>query len=365
MKKLMVFLVFALSLSLCSFTASEESALGAAEGELESLYEDFLALLPDGIDTDAILGAEGIFELLSALAEPRSAIWGELLGNLALFFAAALIFATAELVFADTGFKSTASRAICAALSVPTLISLSELLSVCRCGLESGSEFFSGVIPIVTTALAIGCGAGSAATSASGMSLTLGFVSQILSGNLYLIFGVIFSLSLIGNIDTGKGVGALSKSTRNTFGFIIGAVSLVIGGTLALQTTLSVSRDTLALRGAKYAISGMVPVVGGVISGSLSTLISGVKLLSSAIGTLSVLTVVSFMGMPLLSLFIYRAALGACATLSSYFAADLGQRFFEAARGAVDCLVAIVATSLLLYVLELAIFMTAVGSVAV
>lgn len=345
---------------------SSESGGEVAESELSSLYERFLETLPEGF-TESFASPEGfpgIEDVLSLLGEPLKEAIADISGSLAAVIAAAVIFALSELFIADSGELGSAVRsALSAVLALPAIGSAASLIGVCRDGISSGSAFFAELIPILTAALAMGGGASSAAASASGMSLALGAVSTVLLNNLYPVFGLIFALSVIGNIDKGQRVAGFSRSARNLFGFFLGAATLILGGVIALQSTIAVSRDSLALRGAKYAISGMIPIVGGAVSGALSTLISGLKVLSGYIGAVSVLALAVSMAAPLVSLLIYKLSLGIGASICSYTGAAFGEKFFKSLGSAVDCLIAVVSSSLVLYTLIIAVFMKSAGGV--
>ena len=63
--------------------------------------------------------------------------------------------------------------------------------------------------------------------------------------------------------------------------------------------------------------------------------------------------IVYSLAVPIALLLIYRLALGVAASLSAYFGASVGERFFTAERGAVDCLIAAAAATLIVYTLEI------------
>jgi stage III sporulation protein AE len=128
---------------------------------------------------------------------------------------------------------------------------------------------------------------------------------------------------------------------------------LLIVAILGAQTFITAASDSLAIRGAKYAISGMIPVVGGTVSGVLGMLISGVKLLSGSIGAISVAVLLSFMGAPLIQLLFYRLCIGACVIITSFSGASFGERFFSSVKGAIDCLIAVLTSSLMIFILEI------------
>ena len=105
---------------------------------------------------------------------------------------------------------------------------------------------------------------------------------------------------------------------------------------------------------------------GSILEISASALVissnsSGVKILSSGIGAMSVAAVIYFMGAPLATLLFYRLALGICASLLSFAGAVFGQRFFESVRCAVDCVIGVGASALTVYILNVAVFMSIVS----
>ncbi len=358
------------SIAECGNSTDEQAgaqggALDGAEEELSEIYEKFLELVPGSVAElgEALSGGEGILDLFSVLGEPFAAACEDFCHRLLLFFAVSLIMCLGELLAADTELLQSTRGVLSMILSLPVIGVMSDTLSSVLEGLDAAGEFFSGVMPLLTATVAIGVGGTTAAASAAGMSITLSLTEGIICENLYLLFGAIFALSLIGNFDAGQGTASFARGVRNCFNFLMGAVTLIIGGTLAMQTTLAASRDTLLLRSAKYAISGMVPVVGGIVSGSIGTLLSGAKILSATIGTLGVVAVIYYMAAPLITLLLMRLCMGACIVFSSFVGASFGGKFFESVRGAVDCLIAPFASSLIIYILELMIFSVTVSSV--
>ena len=199
---------------------------------------------------------------------------------------------------------------------------------------------------------------------ATGMGLTLSACEWLILDKLYLLFALIFSLNVISSIDTGQGISSFTKSVRSLFFFIFGLAPLIILGTLSMGTAISTGKDTLILRGAKYAISGTVPVVGNVISGSIDALISGVKMLSGVIGPFAVCVILFYLTAPLFKLFILRICLCAGATASRFFGSDSGARFFETSCASLDCLIAPITSSVIISILEVVCFVITVRGVS-
>ncbi len=335
----------------------------AAAEELDRIFEEFSKLLPSGIeDAEGALGEdmpEYVFDMIGALiGEGASRASSFLL----MLIGMSLIFALAELSSlesADTGSAVKSGVSIC--LTVPVLSFSRELIAYVGEGIASGSAFFSGAVPLLSSVLAMGGGTASAGAAAMGMSLSLSFVSGILSSALFPICTLIFCISMISAYDSSGGAARVGRSVRNLFSFIMGAVTVVLLGTVALQSVIASSRDSVALRGARYAISGMVPVVGGTLSGALSALISGSQIMSSSMGVLSVIALVACMGAPLITLLIYRLCTELCVTFCELCGASQGKAFLESFRNAEDALLSVLGSSVVIYVFQIIIFMKASG----
>ena len=125
----------------------------------------------------------------------------------------------------------------------------------------------------------------------------------------------------------------------------------------SLQTIISSAADSAAMRAAKYAASGMIPVVGGAVSGALSTLTSGLSYVKSVIGAGAVVSVVSIVLSPLVIMLLYRAALSLSSSICSLFSSDVAVKILHAYRAALDSLIAVYALSSCVIIFEIILFM--------
>lgn len=320
--------------------------------ELDKIYEDFIEAMPEGIpkSTEEIKGFSGIGEVFSLITLALTS--GESMSTLLLFLAVGILIALSENLVADTDSSDTSRSALLIILSIPVFNIMKDLVLEVSESIYSGSDIFSGIIPAVTGLLAVGSGTSASALSGAGMSASLGFVTRVLADGLLPLSAMMFSISMVSSFDTGGITEGAAKGIRGIFNFFIGISSLVIIAVVGMQTVVAVSADNLALKSAKYAISGMIPVVGNTVSGALSALIAGVKLLSSSVGAVSVIALLSAFGAPLIRLLFYRFALFLCITVTSFSGGGFGAKFFTSVRGALDTLIAVLASSSLIYIFE-------------
>ena len=344
-----------------NLSESRSKSSDTGEDELREIYDSFISALPDGVpkSSDEILGAAGVNEVFSWLSSFVTS--KENVRSLLLFVFIGIILALSEFFLSEHGGEgSTASAVTGIILSVPLIVMIEELVvevvdAICQC-----SELFSGMIPALTALLALGSGGAAASVSGVGLSVSLGFVSGVLAECLLPLSAMIFSISVISSLDTGGVTDGTAKGIRSIFNYLIGFSSLIIAGVLGIQTVIAVSADNLALKSAKYTLCGMIPIVGSTVSGALSTLIAGVKLLSVNVGAVSVVAMLSLVCRPLVRLLFFRFSLSLSMNVASLSGGGFGARLFSSLRGALDTVTAVFASSVLIYLLEIIIITSSI-----
>ena len=324
----------------------------------DSLWRDFLDLIPSD-------GAESVDELLSGIGIDR--VLGEVIRALesaltpAFGFFALLMGLAAILSVCDAApTLGTENSAVSVASVIATSAVLLEMrgaVSAVSEGLSSLSNLFSGLIPIFTGILAAGGQAEGASLQAFNMNITLGAITYISSELMTPLVSSAFCLSALSGLD-GGGVSKIAKGIKSTFTFILGLAVSILAAVLSLQSLLTSARDGAYLRAARYAASGMIPVVGGTVSSALATLSGGLSLLRTGVGAGSVAAIVGISLTPLITLLLYRLALSiSISVLESVGASSSGARSFGAVRGALDLVTALYSVSVIAMLLEVITFL--------
>lgn len=118
-------------------------------------------------------------------------------------------------------------------------------------------------------------------------------------------------------------------------------------GFLTLSGVLTGSADAAALKAAKATLSGMVPVVGSIISDAADSVLAGAELLKSAVGTFGMLAVLAVFLTPFFRMGLQFLAF----KLTSALSGILGSRLcglLDAMSQAMGFLLAMTASSLLM-----------------
>ena len=328
--------------------------------ELDGLLSEFEELMPGWLgNTEDVTGFIGLSELFDYLKNEILGSSGRFLGLLALCCGMALMLTLCDLLASEYG-NAEVLRSVCAiCFSVPLLRSFTEMLTESAEGINAGCELFGGMIPLLCSVYAAGGASTTSATAAASMSFTLSLVSGVVSKGLFPLAAMILVSSLTASFDTGQGARRISKSLGKLFALFLGAVTTVLVATVSLQGVISSAKDSVAIRGARYAISGMVPAIGSTVGATLGTLVSGANLIASTMGVGGAVALAATIGAPLLRILLCRAAMRSGGMLAAVLGSDNAERFFDSVCNSLDLILSVLAAVLVAFVLEVVIFMKA------
>ena len=88
---------------------------------------------------------------------------------------------------------------------------------------------------------------------------------------------------------------------------------------MGMQSFITSSADSVAMKAAKFAVSNSVPIVGGAVSDALSTVKGSLALVKSSMGTFGIIAGVSLVMPALVSVICYKLALTIAAAISDMF----------------------------------------------
>lgn len=318
---------------------------------VSELGQEFLDVLPDGyegIGDAGELSALGIDSLLAEIGATVKEGGGEVLSFLFLIFGVTLLVSLVSLVCAPM--QRAASGGVSAAASLAVFGALYPMVSSAVGALRSMGEFFGALVPILTSFLALGGGAGTASGAATGLGITV-WLLGLLSGKLLLpIMTAIFATSALSSAFGGASA-RVAESIKRAFTSVIGILTAAVAALFALQTYVSVCADSVAMRAAKYAAGGLIPIVGGAVSGALSTLAGGLGSLGGVIGGSSVAVIALMALSPLVMLLLYRLAFYLCGMLGDILGGGKCG-CISAFASALDTLIAAYIMTTIIYIFE-------------
>lgn len=346
-KIITIVVIFALFTLPVAANEVPEGYLSEFDGILPEGYEDFS-------DADKLSSLVGIDALLSVII---GAVTGEGTALGAFFL---LLLGTLALSHLAAAFKTPLSDTVDAAVStVSALLVFGALFPVFSEAMQTVtalSSFFSLAVPIMTGITLAGGGVASSAVQAVGMNFTVSIVGALASRAFVCVAAFAFSLGLISSFGD-EGAAALSRGVRSVFGWLLGIVTALVVGALSLQTVISSATDSAAMRAAKYAAQGIIPVVGGTVSGALSTLATGLSYAKDIIGSGAIGVMLVSSLSPLVVMLLYRLALSVAASLADTLSSGGAMRSLSAFRFAADTVIALYSLSVLTYIFEIILFM--------
>ena len=316
--------------------------------------------LPEEADTDAVGELVGLRGLLGILASGLDDGLGEALPFLSALLGFVLLGAAAELLRADT--RSEGLRRLMGAALSATFATL--IWERARLGVETAGELLDSLCDTVTAAIPTLCavqiaaGAGTVSTvSGAALSGGVAIVERVAASVLPAVAGCSFGFALIGSLGGELRLDGISKSLRALYLTGLGLLSFLLTTSLALQKTLGASADTAALRGAKYAVGTMIPIVGGTISSLLGTLGSSMTLLKNTVGVGAVAAILLLALPPLVYLLLARVSLSIAGAVAHLLGVSRIERLLAEFRGVYDLMLAVSAICVTMFLLSLALLL--------
>lgn len=267
-----------------------------------------------------------IGEILRHLGEQGRAALGEVVKSTVrscvLLLTVALLCSLAENLVTATGGDPLRVSTLAASLAITAIAvgDVHKLLSLGEEAIQRMETLGDVLLPAVAMAAAAG---GSPAAAAARHSITLLFsdvLIKLISGFFvplcYAFVAASFGWAALGN-DGLRRLGGLLKWLIGT---LLSLFLLAFAAYLNLTGVISGGADAAAVKAAKFTISNLVPVVGGVIADTAETLLAGASVLRNAVGVFGMLAVGGICLLPFLHLgmhyLLYKLTAALAATIT-------------------------------------------------
>ena len=361
------FAVFLLLYGAFSVQALAYSADGSSliDESSEAILGDFLEILPEGMESVASptesADAVGMTFLIECIIDTLNGNAGELTVFLLMLIGVSMLTSLAALKDGEMGRICKG----CVAIVSSALILDRIFLLVAEVGdaLSSINDFYASVIPVVTAVNMLGLSFNAASAQSVGMTISLEIYSFLCGDFLYSFVGALTAIAALSSID-GSIFGRIAKSVRRAFLWAVGILTAFVGATFSLQSLISSTADSAVMRGAKYAVSGMIPIVGGSVSAALSILTGSFGYLKGVVGGGSIAVIIAFAIAPLTTLLLYRACFAIAIFFAELCSRDGAPGIIDSFGFALDSLIAVYSLSVVVYVIQLAVFLKGGAGVA-
>lgn len=314
MRRWLLFAILALALAATVGAAETDDTLTDRTDELyEALPEEAAELLPETVPTESGGLLDGLWQIVTAsLPLGRESLRDALRLCAVLLTLVALFSVCRMLSVGETAVTVAGALGLCAAM----LSGMQSMIHLAADTVEQIGDFSACLMPMLASAAAMSGGVTSSGALYAGTmlfsELLLQLIAKILIPAVWFYLAVSVAEAACGEnmlAELRAFVGWLiAKSLR----FLVYAFSAY----LSITGVIGGTADANAVKATKAAVSGMVPVVGGIISDASETLLAGAGVLKSTIGLFGMLAVLALCMLPFLKVGVHYLLLKLTAAVS-------------------------------------------------
>ncbi len=263
------------------------------------------------------------------------------------------------------GFKGISAKAVdlggIIAVSTALLSPSNALISVGVQTVEAMSEYGKLLLPVMTAALAA---EGGSITSTALYTGTVLFNSVLTIGITKLLIPMLYAyiaLSVGKAAMDEKVLCNLHSFSKWLITWTLKISIYIFTGYLGITGVISGTADAAAVKAAKLAISGSVPVIGSIMSDASETILVSAGIMKNAAGTYGLLAILATWIGPFLQIGIQYLTLKVTGAVSGVFGCKRVVELIDSFCVAMGILVAMTGTMCLLLLISTVCFMKGVG----
>lgn len=257
--------------------------------------------------------------------------------------------------------KDTADLVCTVAIGMLLLQSTQSLVHLGTETVTEMSEYGKLLLPVMTAALAAQGGLTGSASLYAGTALFNSLLSSLISGLLVPMIYLFLALA-VANSAMGEDV---LKKIRDFVKWLmtwcLKIILYVFTGYMGITGVISGTTDAAALKAAKLTISGVVPVVGGILSDASEAVLVSAGLVKNSAGIYGMLAILAVCIGPFLKIGAHYLLLKATAAITGVFGSKRVCNLIEDFSGAMGLLLAMTGSVCLLLLISTVCFLKGVG----
>ncbi|MEG2097395.1 MAG: stage III sporulation protein AE [Pseudoflavonifractor sp.] len=239
------------------------------------------------------------------------------------------------------------------AVTAVAVADVGTLIGLGRRALDDMELFSKVLLPTMTAAAAAGGAPGGAAARQlatmlfSDVLLTL--INRLLLPLVYAYIAASAAYAALGN----EGLKRIGHMLKWLVSSILAAVLLVFVSYLTVSGVIAGTADAVTIKAAKFTVSSVVPVVGGILSDAAETVLAGAGILRNAIGVFGMLAVLGICLAPFLQLGIHYLAYKLTAALTATVSAGRIGALIDSIGGAFGLVLGMTGASAILLLISM------------
>ncbi len=289
-----------------------EEDFGVSEVEWSAAEQGGTAEYGAGLD-------DGLAELVDTGTRELAGIVRRAVRSSVLILLILLFCGLAETVQEGAGGSPSRSVSLAGTLAV-TAVAVADVNALLGMGTGAIARMTSFANVLLPTAAAVTAATG-AVTGAAARQLAAALFSDLL---VNLIHGLLVPL-LYGYIAASAAQAAVGENRLKrladllkwTVTTVLTVVTMAFVGYLTASGVVAGTADAATVKAAKFAISGAIPVVGGILSDAAETVLASAGILKGTVGVFGMVTILGICLIPLLQLAVHYLAYKLTAALAS------------------------------------------------
>jgi len=259
--------------------------------------------------------------------------------------------------------RSKRAVAVCGAVSasVTLLGSARALIRLAAETVTQISQYGKLLLPVLTAAMAAQGGATSSAALYAGTAVFDSVLSSVISNVLVPMVYIYLALVIAGSAIKEPVIGKIKGVVKGGTAWLLKTILYIFTGYMGITGVVSGATDKHILKAAKLTISGMVPVVGGILSDASEAVLVGAELMKNAAGIYGLIAITAIWIAPFLKIGIQYLLLKFTAWICSVMDAKPVSDIAEGFSSAMGLLLAMTGSVCVLQLISAVCFLKGVG----
>ena len=175
------------------------------------------------------------------------------------------------------------------------------------------------LLPIMASALASGGAITTSAALYGGTAVFSAVLTSIISNFFVPLLYIFIALCIANRVMSNNILASFVKFIKWLMTWVLKLVLYVFTGFIAVSGVVSGSADAMTIKATKITVSGMIPVVGGIISDASEAILVGAGVMKNAAGIYGIFAFLAICISPILKITLHCVILKISAALCSLF----------------------------------------------
>lgn len=252
------------------------------------------------------------------------------------------------------------AASLVAALGI--IIPLSSCVTRAVSTINISCNFITALIPVLAAIITVSGNPTLALTYNSLSFAAAQVVSRLGEEAIRPVIQVVMSLSIISSVSQSADISKIVEFAKKTVIFIMSFSATVFVTMLSIKGMLAASADNVAVRGIRFLIGNMIPVVGGAVSDAYLSIVGTLSLVKNTVGVFAV-AAVAVINLPVIvECVIWILMLNLLALLGDMFSQGKLSGLFRSVSSAMVLLCVTVVFEILVFLLSVGLILVIKGS---